>query len=410
MSPDQFTEVTKTSYGSRIGNSFKGVIVGLILFVASFVLLFWNEGRAVRTAKTIEEGMSNVVVIDPAQVDQSKQGKLVYLSGQATTGETLTDPELAVGAKAIKLVRHVEMYQWQEKKETKTEKKVGGSEETKTTYTYSKDWSEDPIDSGKFAHGEGHGNPSQMPMSRRVLTAEKVTLGAFTLPKSVKDKIEANQPRDLTAEDWKNFPDSLKSRARLSDGWLYVLANPPAQTSTATSNPASGPAFGPVVPQIGDVRVKLSMAAPGDYSVIARQISSTLEPYTAATGNTIELVSPGIVSAQQMFAREASSNKMITWLLRLAGFLAMFIGLIMMVGPIAVVADVLPFLGDLMRMGAGLVAFPIALVLSLTTIAIAWIFYRPLIGISLLVLAALAIAGFVTMARKKRAKAAVEKA
>ena len=65
----------------------------------------------------------------------------------------------------------------------------------------------------------------------------------------------------------------------------------------------------------------------------------------------------------------------------------MLTGLKMVFGPLGVLADVLPFLGSLVRMGTGLLSFLIALPCSLVTIAIAWIVYRPVLGIILLVIA-----------------------
>ena len=54
--PDSMTEVTSQSWFSRIVESIKSVLVGGAFFVLSFPVLFWNEGRAVRTAKSLEEG------------------------------------------------------------------------------------------------------------------------------------------------------------------------------------------------------------------------------------------------------------------------------------------------------------------------------------------------------------------
>lgn len=50
MAPDVVTEVTKQSWFSRIGGSFKGVAFGALLVIAAIPLLFWNEGRAVGLA------------------------------------------------------------------------------------------------------------------------------------------------------------------------------------------------------------------------------------------------------------------------------------------------------------------------------------------------------------------------
>jgi hypothetical protein len=46
---------------------------------------------------------------------------------------------------------------------------------------------------------------------------------------------------------------------------------------------------------------------------------------------------------------------------------------------------VVPVLGHIVEFGTGLLAFVLALALSLITIAIAWIYYRPLLGVALLV-------------------------
>jgi hypothetical protein len=52
-----------------------------------------------------------------------------------------------------------------------------------------------------------------------------------------------------------------------------------------------------------------------------------------------------------------------------------------------VIADVLPFLGSMVGAGTGIISFLLAACLSLITIAVAWIVYRPVLGIILLVVA-----------------------
>ena len=53
---DTFTEITQKGWTSRIGESIKGVLIGIVLIGLSCVGLFWNEGRAVQTAKSLAEG------------------------------------------------------------------------------------------------------------------------------------------------------------------------------------------------------------------------------------------------------------------------------------------------------------------------------------------------------------------
>jgi len=66
---------------------------------------------------------------------------------------------------------------------------------------------------------------------------------------------------------------------------------------------------------------------------------------------------------------------------------------------------VLPILGNIMEIGIGLVAGVVAFACALVTIAIAWIFYRPVLGIVLLAIAGAAV--FLLWKKKQAAKPAV---
>ena len=135
MAQDRYTEVTKESWFKRIGNAFKGILFGFLLIGISFVLLFWNEGRAVKTMKTLKEGKGIVVPIRADKLDPENNGKLVHVTGKATTEEILEDSVFNVSIRAIKLKRVVQMYQWKKVVTSKTKKKLGGETETVKTYS-----------------------------------------------------------------------------------------------------------------------------------------------------------------------------------------------------------------------------------------------------------------------------------
>ena len=50
-----YQEVTNLSWWDRIKNAFAGIVVGLVFIVGATVLLFWNEGRTIRTTQGIGE-------------------------------------------------------------------------------------------------------------------------------------------------------------------------------------------------------------------------------------------------------------------------------------------------------------------------------------------------------------------
>ncbi|MGD9874543.1 MAG: TMEM43 family protein [Kiritimatiellia bacterium] len=361
MSADTFTEVTKQSWFSRIGGAIKGILAGLLLIIASFPLLFWNEGRAVKRYKTLKEGEGLVVSVSADAVDQNNSGKLVHLTGMAKTDETLADPVFGVSRNAIKLRRTVEMYQWEEDSESQTKKKMGGGEETVTTYTYKKVWSDSPIDSSSFKQAVGHDNPKVMAYQTLELVAQNVLLGAFTLSPSLLAKI--NVYVTVLPEEGVGLADSPAIKRQ--PGGFYI-----------------GP--DPAVPQIGDLRVTFSAVDPLEISLVSGQQGSTFEPYQTKAGGTINLLQAGPFSAAEMFATAQRNNKLLTWALRAGGFLLMLIGFNLVFKLLSVLADVIPIFGTIVGAGTGIIAFMISLCLSSATIAVAWIFYRPLLGIALL--------------------------
>ena len=98
MSQDRFKEVTRQSWFSRIGGAVMGVLVGLVLFVLAFPLLFWNEGRAVTTYKTLQEGGNIVVSVAADKVDPSNAGRLINLTELADPQAPQTHPDFGVTA------------------------------------------------------------------------------------------------------------------------------------------------------------------------------------------------------------------------------------------------------------------------------------------------------------------------
>src|SRR5665647_2872823 len=75
---------------------------------------------------------------------------------------------------------------------------------------------------------------------------------------------------------------------------------------------------------------------------------------------------------------------MLTWLLRAVGVFVMFIGFALVLFPLSVIADFVPFIGSIVGAGALLVALVCTFVLAPALIAVAWLWYRPLISVAVL--------------------------
>jgi len=385
---DTFTEVTSESWGGRIMGSIKGVLVGLALFAASFVLLFWNEGNTVKTARGLTEVASQVVSIPSDPVDPAMEDKLVHLTGEATTDESLADDALGVSGVVIKLQREVEIYQWEEDESSSSERRVGGRKTSTKTYSYKKVWSKGRVDSSSFKKLEGHENTGSITWPGKTLTAKKVTLGAFDLSPGLVGQIGGYEDMPVTQDVLDALTADVKAKVQLAGSGYYVPAS-------SGASPAS--------PQIGDQRIKFRVVKPQDVSVIAQQVKSTFCAYTAGSGKTFEMLKAGIQTSEAMVAAAKAANKMMAWILRFVGFLLMFFGLCLVAQPLVVVADVVPFLGSLLGLGVALFAGIIAATLSLITIAVAWIVYRPVLGVALLIVAGGVIYMGVKKARARKA-------
>lgn len=381
------TVTTSKSWFSRIIESIKSVLVGLILFVVSFPILFWNEGRAVKTARSLEEGAGAVVTVAADAVNPANEGKLVHLSGPVATDGPVADSEIGVEAQGIKLLRNVEMYQWVEEKKSETRKKLGGGEETVTTYDYKKAWDDDAIDSSAFQETAGHENPGAFPIDSATFTADPVRVGAFTLSEEQLGSLNDAKDLPLAADAQVTLPEEIAASSQIDKGVIYAGADPNS-------------------PQLGDVRVSFQVVAPSTVSLVGVQTGESFSPYQAEAGDTVLLVEEGAHTSQEMFKSAQDANTVMTWILRGGGWLAMFLGLVLIFKPIAVLGDVVPLFGSLLGVGVGLFAFLVSAVLSFVTIAISWITFRPLVGITLLVLAAGAAFWLIKSSRKKKMQTA----
>jgi len=147
-----FTETTQQSWFQRLGSALTGILIGLILLPVSGFLLFWNEGRAVQTARSLSEGAGLIQSITPERFDAALEGLLVHVAGDIRVSRTPRDAELEVVPPdgTLRLIRTVEMYQWQEQTSSETRTRLGGGQETVTTYNYRRVWQEGRIDSSRF--------------------------------------------------------------------------------------------------------------------------------------------------------------------------------------------------------------------------------------------------------------------
>ncbi|PFX18219.1 Transmembrane protein 43 [Stylophora pistillata] len=321
---------------SKVQESFCASLFGILLVIVSFPVLYWNEGRAVQTALSLDEGLRQVVHIDYVdQISPEYQDKLVHLSGSLQTDRALSDSDYGVAVKAVKLRRKVEMYQWVEHKHTR-EYDEGERKRVETTFSYrlqdignfvsqlesdiekfdnkelvaeirrtnnllgsanlkntgkdkeikentATEWRDTIIRSDGFDNPAGHQNPNSMPVQSYIKEADSVRVGAFSLSRGLIGKIDVFQPLS---------PREVPHGKMISihNGMFYHTMDQ-------------------FHPKVGDVRVQFSYAGlsgkphsglgdPMKVSIVARQQGGKLSHYHTKSGDSLELLYPGEMSAE----------------------------------------------------------------------------------------------------------------
>lgn len=134
--------------------------------------------------------------------------------------------------------------------------------------------------------------------------------------------------------------------------------------------------------QIGDLRISYEVATVAEASFVAAQKRSGLAPFVTRSGEVF-LSQDGAVAAADMFKEAEEENGILTWVLRLVGAILLCVAFRLVMGVVGVLADVVPLFGDIVGFGLGLVATALGLALALLVIGVAWIFYRPMLGLAL---------------------------
>ena len=143
----------------------------------------------------------------------------------------------------------------------------------------------------------------------------------------------------------------------------------------------------PGSPEVGDVRVTFEKVVPAKVTVMAVVDGDSFKPFKAKNGKRFQTLVMGKKSGDEIIEAEKEANNMLLWFFRIIGIVMVIGGLKGIFGFIEAILKVVPFIAGIFGWGIGVICTVIGIAWSLIVIAIAWLFYRPLLGISLLVLA-----------------------
>jgi hypothetical protein len=333
------TETKTTGFLGNLMNSILAIPIGILLFLASFVVLFMNEGRT-DWSKVGERA------VELAATDTAGTGALVSVTGPLSTAETLGDsPYLQAGSYLV-LEREAEMFAWIEDSSTETTNNTGGSTTTRTTYTYRTDWTDSPENSSNFREG-GHDNPP-MGVTSQSYSAVNGTVGMWPLTTA-----EATMPgaSDL-AVDASMLAPGLAG-AQIVSGFVYLNGADPNS------------------PDVGDIRISWNALAPGGtVTAFGQAAGGRLVTAETSEGRWFRILNGDRPTALSSLRTEYVA---MGWILRVVGFLMMWFGMSMVFAPLHAIAGILPFLKKGTTFLINLITFPIALVLTTITVVISMI-------------------------------------
>ena len=410
--------------------------LGIIIFICSFPLLWFNERKAVRTYAVINEAEKNCIEIQSSEVNAKNEGKLVFISDNTSVSKPLEDKEIGISIdQALKIVRKVEMFQWVEIKRSSSERDTfGGGETTYTTYSYNREWKDHVVESGSFAES-GHHNPSSFDWILRndtFINSGNASIGAFILnDEQIKNmsklKIFVFDPLKIQHIK-ENLQSKLNSKnLKITDSYIYITSYLGGRE------------------EIGDIRISLSYKDPSSLSLVCSQIDNTFKSYdflekgfgnkeldqqplistlkdereseccnccaccfcymfcdkAFQTNSQIDWQYEESLTKSQIFKRRKNENQTITSLLRLLGFICMVGGICFFFSPIYEILQILPFLSAIGKFIIFVFALIFSIPMSLIIIIFAWIFYRPVLAIVLAVMMG-TVGGLIWMIVKKQ--------
>lgn len=386
---------------SKIAGSLKGILIGVVLFVVSIGLLYWNEGRV--DFSNIAE---KAVTINATEQNTEAQNELVSVSGTLKTENLLGDTYLQP-ANYIAISRKVEVYAWTETSESKSKTTNGenyvdaeGENDTaaEKTYIYKKEWTSNPKESSSFHFPAEHQNVGK-PIENEMKHVDNATVGIYEV-----DVAKANLPafKDVTLNDANTILDEgvlTEDEDDEGESTAYYADFEDIAPSLEGNYIFKG--FGTIdAPEIGDIRISYSaLSAHQDVTVFGQLNGTKITPYIGDKNSKLYRVFNG--TRDESLSQMSSEHTQSTWGLRALGFILMWVSLGMLLGPLSALLDFIPLVGDLSKSVIGIATFIVAGILSTLVVLISMILHNIFAIIAVVIII---IGGILFFLKQKEAK------
>lgn len=265
-------------------NTFFQIISIIVCFSFAIVLLLFNEIKHYENNKKSNELKNNTIVLEENKIDINNNNNLVLASGKLDyNNQVQIDNYFEIKVKTPKLLRYIEVYQWDRYKE----KDSNG----KTTYVYYKKWSSELIDSTNFIE---HDNPTIKAHGTRFYLADSIKLGEFDLSKSQIKSLPCNKQLKLKKD--MNLPEGYKIYKN------YITDS-----------------IDPKEPEIGDTRVSFSYNNWKSITILAKQSGNSFKNYYTYDKDKINILKEGKYTIDDISILYKRESKFTIWSVRFLG-------------------------------------------------------------------------------------------
>ncbi|MFC1655986.1 TMEM43 family protein [Patescibacteria group bacterium] len=312
------------NFGDRLVGSIGLLLVGVLVFIGSLVILYYSEGRtdySILADKAIElEG----------EVDEEA---FVFVTDGLNSLERLGDDLYLEPGDYIAFNRTIEMFAWVEDKHT---------DEGDDYYTYDTKWVDEVPNSSEFDQPRHHENTTKAFDSIRETVSEG-KVGKYELDMK-KVRLPGLSPHKVSEE--------------IIDSYLYIDSVSDGDKDYIFDGYGE---YGD--PEIGDVRISYSVLEPIDeVTVFGRPDGDKLRQHHGEKESGLYRVFEG--TKYDAISTLKGEYKAAGWMGRIFGFIVMWIGLMLILKPLSVSLEVIPFVANLGKSTLAVIAFVTALILT----------------------------------------------
>lgn len=400
--PLTHTRVVHESYSDQVKKAASEAIVGVLLVILAFPVIWFNEKRQVHMEEVF--GYARKILkpnVGSENVDNNNDGCLVHMQGVTATNEKLTDSKFGFSfTNCAKMKRSVEMFQWVEHQKTEERDTSGGGKEKITTYSYTQEWRSDYFSSSEF-NQSGYYNPP-LPFGSQEETSKNVTFGAFMLTEGLIAKMM----------NWRAPKSGQLVDTCLVSGLTFMQTSP----GLYMTNPKDAP-------QVGDLKVTFESVPCGDATVLAlqdgnsfRELSYAMIPkgcqlpwtqppdrvnlkepllggreeptnlcacigFCIESGEQLYELAEEHIGSSEIMARAESKQVLIHLSLITLGYFMFFFGFFLQFKFVPTLFRIIPFIGTWVQYFGNFVAWGAAFFCGCfwwcNTLAFSWLFSRP---------------------------------